>query len=165
MSPFLLLICLDGTKFVFLSIFSLIETICPKIWSKSRPRIAKIPLPVDVRWSKTSLLKLPGNVVTTSFPWFFPAYSWDAKKRSSAGSRRKEDWDCCFWKKSNCRKPGLNKIKRGKYISFWLAATMEDNSLNYKTIPWQCNTETAYISCGWFFMPTGLQVAFYLYPL
>ena len=41
MSPFLFLICLDGTKFVFLSIFSLIETICPKIWSKSRPKIAK----------------------------------------------------------------------------------------------------------------------------
>ena len=55
-SPFLLLICLDGTKFVFLSIFSLIETIYPKIWSKARPRIAKIPLPVDVRRSKTSLL-------------------------------------------------------------------------------------------------------------
>ena len=74
-SLFLLLICLDGTKFVFLSNFSLIETICPKIWSKSRPKIAKIPLPVEVRRSKTSLLKLPGNVVTTSFPGFLPACS------------------------------------------------------------------------------------------
>ena len=153
MGPFLFLICLDGTKFVFLSIFSLIETICPKVWSKSRPRIPKIPLPVDVRWSKTSLLKLPGNVVTTSFPGFFPTCSWDAKKRSSAKSSRKEDWDwhwcdysSLYWKGkdykgllllhiSSCHKPGLNKIKVRKWTSFWLAATMDDNSLDYKTIP------------------------------
>ena len=28
------LICLNGTKFVFLSVFTLIETTCPKIWAK-----------------------------------------------------------------------------------------------------------------------------------
>ena len=35
----------DATKFVFPCNFSLIETICPKIRSKSRPKIAKCPLP------------------------------------------------------------------------------------------------------------------------
>ena len=54
---FSLLICLDAIKFVFLrSAFLLTETICLKILSKSRPKIAKRPLPVDVRRSKTSLL-------------------------------------------------------------------------------------------------------------
>ena len=57
--PFSLLICLDATKFVLLSVFTLIETMCPIISSKSRPRSAKSQLPVDVRRSKTSLLKLP----------------------------------------------------------------------------------------------------------
>ena len=54
---FSLLICLDATKFV--SVFTLKETICPRIYRKSRPKSAKSPLPVDVRRSKTSLLKLP----------------------------------------------------------------------------------------------------------
>ena len=31
---FFLLICLEGTKFVLLSVFTLIETTCPKIWAK-----------------------------------------------------------------------------------------------------------------------------------
>ena len=55
---FSLLICLDTTKFVLLSVFTLKETICYKICSKSWPQIAKSPLPVDVCLSKTSLLKL-----------------------------------------------------------------------------------------------------------
>ena len=33
--------CLDSTKFVFLNVSSLIETICLKIWSKSRPKLQK----------------------------------------------------------------------------------------------------------------------------
>ena len=37
----------------------LIETICPKNCSKSRHKSAKSQLPVDVRGSKTALLKLP----------------------------------------------------------------------------------------------------------
>ena len=52
------LICLEATKFVLLSVFTLKETICPRICSKTLPRSAKSPLPVDVRRSKTSLLKL-----------------------------------------------------------------------------------------------------------
>ena len=61
---FPLFICLEATKSAFLSVLALKETIRPKMWSKSRPKIAKkIPLPVDVRRSKTFLLiKLPAAV-------------------------------------------------------------------------------------------------------
>ena len=48
-SLFSLLICLDATKFVLLAVFTPIETICPKICSKSRLKSAKSPLPVYVR--------------------------------------------------------------------------------------------------------------------
>ena len=51
--------CLYTTKSVLLSVFTLTETICPNICSKSWLKSAKSPLPVDVRRSKTSLLKLP----------------------------------------------------------------------------------------------------------
>ena len=55
------MICRYATKFVWLSVFTLTETICPKSCSKSRIKNAKSALPVDVRRSKTSLLKLPSN--------------------------------------------------------------------------------------------------------
>ena len=38
-----LLICLDGTKFVLLSVFTLIETTCPKIWAKLLHTNAQLP--------------------------------------------------------------------------------------------------------------------------
>ena len=57
--PFSLLISLDATIFVLLSVLTLIETICPKLWSELWLKSAKSPLPDDVRRSKTSLLKLP----------------------------------------------------------------------------------------------------------
>ena len=57
--PFSLLVRLHATVFVLPSVLILIETICPKICSKSRLKCAKSPFPVDVRRSKTSLLKLP----------------------------------------------------------------------------------------------------------
>ena len=53
---FSLFICLDATKFVLLSVLTLIETIFRRIYSKSRPKNAKTPLPVDLRRSKKSLL-------------------------------------------------------------------------------------------------------------
>ena len=56
---FSLLICLDANKFVLLSFFSLIKTIYPRVATEPLPNDAKSPLPVDVRRSKTLLLKLP----------------------------------------------------------------------------------------------------------
>ena len=51
-------ICLDSNKFVLLSFFSLIKRIYARVWTKPLPNDAKSPLPVDVRRSKTLLLKL-----------------------------------------------------------------------------------------------------------
>ena len=65
--PFSLLIYLNATKFVLLSVFTLIETICPKICSNSRPKSAKSPFPVEVRRSKTSLLKLPISTADNNY--------------------------------------------------------------------------------------------------
>ena len=50
--PFSLLKYLDATKFVLLSFFALIETICSKISSKSRLKSVASPLKLDVRRSK-----------------------------------------------------------------------------------------------------------------
>ena len=55
---FSLLICLDATKFVWLRVLTLTETICPKVCSKSQLKCAKSSLRIDVRRSKRSLLKL-----------------------------------------------------------------------------------------------------------
>ena len=56
---FSLFIRLDTTKFVLLSFFSPIKTIYLRVSTKPQPNAAKSPLPVDVRRSKTLLLKLP----------------------------------------------------------------------------------------------------------
>ena len=57
-----LFICLDANKLVLLSFFSLLKTIYPRVSTKPLPNDAKSPLPVDVRPSKTLLLKLPINL-------------------------------------------------------------------------------------------------------
>ena len=56
---FSLFICLDTTKFVLLSFFSPMKTIYLRVSTKPQPNAAKSQLPVDVRRSKTLLLKLP----------------------------------------------------------------------------------------------------------
>ena len=56
---FSLTMCLDAKKFVLISFFSLIRTIYLRVSTKPPPNDAKRPLPVDVRRSKTLLLKLP----------------------------------------------------------------------------------------------------------
>ena len=56
--PFSRLVCLNATKFVLPSVFTILETIWPKVCSKSRLKSAKSPLLIDARGSKTSLLKL-----------------------------------------------------------------------------------------------------------
>ena len=54
---FFLFICLDAIKFSLLTFFSLLKTIYPRVLTKPLPNDAKSPLPVDVRRSKTLLLK------------------------------------------------------------------------------------------------------------
>ena len=56
---FSLLVCLDANKIVLLSFFSPIKTIYSRVSTKPLPNDAKSSLPVDVRRSKTLLLKLP----------------------------------------------------------------------------------------------------------
>ena len=63
---FSLIVCLDDTKFVFFSVFTLIETIWPKMWAKTLSKNAKSPLPVDVCHLKTSLLKKPWSGLSVS---------------------------------------------------------------------------------------------------
>ena len=58
---FSLFIRLDANKLVLLSFFSLLKTIYPRVSTKPLPNDAKSPLPVDVRRSKTLLLKLPNR--------------------------------------------------------------------------------------------------------
>ena len=62
---FSLFIRLDTTKFVLLSFFSPIKTIYLRVSTKPQPNAAKSPLPVDVRRSKTLLLKLPNVLAVT----------------------------------------------------------------------------------------------------
>ena len=59
---FFLFICLDAIKFSLLTFFSLLKTIYPRVLTKPLPNDAKSPLPVDVRRSKTLLLKFPIHV-------------------------------------------------------------------------------------------------------
>lgn len=51
-----LFIYLDADKSSLLSVSTLTETTFPKIWAKPMPKNAKIPLLVNARRSKTSLL-------------------------------------------------------------------------------------------------------------
>ena len=62
---FSLLTCLDDIKFVFLNFFTVIEAIWLKICAKPPSKNEKRPLPVDVRRSKTLLLKLPNYTSLT----------------------------------------------------------------------------------------------------
>ena len=50
--PFSFQVWLDAIKFVFPSVFTLKETTCPRICSKSRPKSVTSPLPVGVHRSK-----------------------------------------------------------------------------------------------------------------
>ena len=54
------------------------ETICPKICSKSQPKVAKSPLPVDVCSSKTSLLIVGSGVWYCSKPWISDGLEYKA---------------------------------------------------------------------------------------
>ena len=86
--PFSLLICFDATKFVLFVVFTFTETICPKTCSKSRFISAKSPLPVDVRRSKTLLLKLPNKKAIASLKPSHNAIGRNAEPSSRATSTR-----------------------------------------------------------------------------
>ena len=60
-------VCLNTTKFVLLPVFTLKETICPRICRNSPPKSAKRQLPVHVRRSKKKK-KLP-IVARNGDPW------------------------------------------------------------------------------------------------
>ena len=78
---FSLFICLDANKFLLLSFFSLIKTIHPRVSTKPLPCDAKSPLPVEVRRSKTLLLKL--NLTEKSFSTIdFIGGHWKGKGRA-----------------------------------------------------------------------------------
>ena len=79
---FSLFIC--PTKFVLPSVVTLIKTICCGIFSKSQPKSLKSPLPVDVRRSKTSLLKLPYTAFVTL----------ETRKKLGRVNFGKDFWDC-----------------------------------------------------------------------
>ena len=89
------LICLDANKFVLLSFFSLIKTIYPRVWTKPQPNDAKSPLPVDVRRSKTLLLKLP-NVFAKAHYWLI----WRKENDLRGTIFRRRDW---LWKPETSR--------------------------------------------------------------
>ena len=61
--PFSLLTCLHTTAFALPSIFSPLEMLGIKIWETPLSRHVKCPLPVDVRVSKTCVLKLPFKLI------------------------------------------------------------------------------------------------------
>ena len=68
---FFLFICLDAIKFSLQTFFSLLKTIYPRVLTKPLLNDAKSPLPVDVRRSKTLLLKLPHMYFRNFFRNFF----------------------------------------------------------------------------------------------
>ena len=51
---------------MLLNFFSLLKTIYPRVLTKPLPNDAKSPLPVDVRRSKTLLLKVPREKTTAT---------------------------------------------------------------------------------------------------
>ena len=82
---FSLLTCLDDIKFVFLSFFTVIEAIWLKICAKPPSKNEKRPLPVDVRRSKTLLLKLPIIPPYPSFDfrlWAVSLFSWSVDQNA-----------------------------------------------------------------------------------
>ena len=77
---------IDVSKFVLLSVFTLIGTKSPKMSVKPLSKNAKSSLPVDVPRCKTSLLKLADTLMTTSFPEslcfrFSPALDLNSRSR------------------------------------------------------------------------------------
>ena len=64
---FPLLICLDANKSVLASVFSLIDTICQRIWAKPLPKNENFYLRWTVHRSRTPLRKPPYEKVPLSY--------------------------------------------------------------------------------------------------
>ena len=77
---FSLLVCLDANKFVLLSFFSPLKTIYSRVSTKPLPNDAKSSLPVDVRRSKTLLLKLPNICFHRLVPSRYLCVFWDERR-------------------------------------------------------------------------------------
>ena len=86
---------LDAPKFVFLSVLTIIETSCPKVWAKPLSKNEKRPLPVDVRRSKTSLLKFTNIVL--SAPTCDKTSEWCLKNFMLTLGQDTILWRCFCW--------------------------------------------------------------------
>ena len=97
---FFLFICLDAIKFSSLTFFSLLKTIYPRVLTKPLPNDAKSPVPVDVRRSKTLLLKFSTKPRATAFGsqllMIVPPY-WRTR-RSSLGQKRQFQIFCFIFR-------------------------------------------------------------------
>ena len=83
---FSLFICLDAGKFVLLSFVSLVKRIYSRVSTKPLLNDAKSPLPVDLRRSKTLLLKLPTVYLMFFFSSLISAHGYGTTKTGSKGT-------------------------------------------------------------------------------
>ena len=88
-------LCLDANKLSLLTFFSLSKTIYPRVLTKPLPNDAKRSLPVDVRRSKTLLLKLP-NALAQAYYWLL----WRKENDLRDTIFRRRDW---LWKPETSR--------------------------------------------------------------
>ena len=88
-------LCLDANKLLLLTFFSLLKTIYPRVLNKPLPNDAKRSLPVDVRRSKTLLLKLP-NAFAQAHYWLI----WRKENDLRDTIFRRRDW---LWKAETSR--------------------------------------------------------------
>ena len=94
---FSLLVCLDANKFVLLSFFSPLKTIYSRVSTKPLPNDAKSSLPVDVRRSKTLLLKFPNDYEREIF--VAGVHAWHLTKIARAYGLIRGQSGTSFWKR------------------------------------------------------------------
>ena len=128
-------VCLGATKFVLLSVFTLIESTCPRICSKSRPKsLKKVNFRLTcVRRSKTSRLKLRSRRQTGKGKgrqkgegigerrnfFFFPTpLSFLRMPRRF----RRDTWGCLLFSDKN---------SRPAFFSFWSHAPLQWSWCDY----------------------------------
>ena len=85
---FFLLTCLDTTTFISPSIFPLLDTLSLKGWERPLSWRAKYSLPVEVRVSKTRVLKLPIINSSRAYTFKISRYTPLVNATLMAGRRR-----------------------------------------------------------------------------